>query len=75
MRPVVVLHDGPASQDTPRIVDLAGDASLTITRAIPKQEIPPDAAQYLSFKHWAGYFVKSIQSAIENAPVELPKAA
>ncbi len=75
MRPMVVVHDGPASQDKPHIVDLASDSSLAITRAIPKQDIPLDTAQYLDFKHWAGYFVKSMQSVVEAALAELPKAA
>jgi HD-GYP domain-containing protein (c-di-GMP phosphodiesterase class II) len=75
MRPMVVVYDDVASQEKPHIVDLASVPALAISRLVPKQDIPPDAAQYLNYKRWAGYFIRGGQEAGNPAPDALPEAA
>lgn len=75
MRPMVVLMDAASAEEKPHIVDLASTPALTITRSLPKQEIPADTAQYLNFRRWAGYFVRSVQQVVQSDPTDLPKAA
>ena len=74
-RPTIILYEAAAPSDKPHMVDLASDTTLTINRAVPKSAVPPPAAQYLDFGHWASYFVRSLHGEPEPVSDEFPKAA
>ncbi|MBI5855604.1 MAG: HD-GYP domain-containing protein [Nitrospirae bacterium] len=75
MRPMVLLYDPSVSQETPRIVNLMDDPSLAIDQLIPKHDIRPEVADYLSLKRWIGYFIHASMEAAKEQEASLSPAA
>lgn len=59
MKPMILLYAPAPAGDQPCIIDLAKDPSRTIVRGLPKQQLTPAMASYLSLYRWTGYFIET----------------
>lgn len=75
MRPMVLLYDPSISQETPRILNLMDTPSLVIDQLIPRHDIRPEVADYLSLKRWIGYFIHASMEAAKEQEASLSPAA
>lgn len=58
MKPLVLVYQHKPAQQ-PRTVDLLSDPTVTILRAVPREELPRPIVDYLRLKRWTGYFIQS----------------
>jgi len=59
LKPLVLIYDPSASEESHPTVDLSLDSGLTILRAVPRANLPPAVAEYFHLKRWTGYFIQS----------------
>jgi HD-GYP domain-containing protein (c-di-GMP phosphodiesterase class II) len=59
LKPLVLIYDPAAPEDSPSIADLSLECGMTILRAVPRANLPPAVAEYFRLKRWTGYFIQS----------------
>ncbi|MCW5798755.1 MAG: Putative Metal dependent phosphohydrolase [Nitrospira sp.] len=58
MKPLVLIyHHGPGQE--PHTIDLLENPTLTILRAVPREELPRPIVDFFRLKRWTGYFIQS----------------
>jgi HD-GYP domain-containing protein (c-di-GMP phosphodiesterase class II) len=66
MRPLVLVHDPTVSRETPRIVNLMENPTISIDQLVERHDIRPEVADYLSLKNWIGYFIHAAAQTVQE---------
>lgn len=75
MRPMVLLYAPNSPPDRPLVVNLAETSGISIDQLIPKQDLRPEVAHYLSLKRWIGYFIHASLKTAKEQEINLSAAA
>ncbi|MBH0177211.1 MAG: DUF3391 domain-containing protein [Nitrospira sp.] len=67
MRPLIILYDPTVERDNPNITDLSLDQNRSITRSIPRHELPQEVSEYLNLARWTGYFINSSMKLLKES--------
>ena len=58
MKPLVLMYHPTPGQE-PHTIDLLGDQTLSILRAVPREELPRPIVEFFRLKRWTGYFIQA----------------
>lgn len=66
MKPMVLLYEPDASNDRPRVIDLATESGRSIVRGLSRQRLSPAMTKYLDLYRWTGYFIESSLKSLQD---------
>lgn len=58
MKPLVLMYHPTPGQE-PHTIDLLRDQTLSILRAVPREELPRPIVEFFRLKRWTGYFIQA----------------